>query len=252
MKYIYYILGILILITVGLVFRLSGLKIEVSEPALVINDKIIDRSELEDMMKIGSYHSRGKDTYGAIITRELLIQEAIREGIHKEEAFRKSVEEFYEQSLVKILIDRKLKQFSPVITEEMISKYKAMSSQTVGFTKTTFDTEDAYKKGEAKTATDQESDFENLSETLKYSLFTLAPGETSRLEVSDEGYVVYRLNKVSPSQEANQLPEDDDVKAILIDQGKNVMLDSWMNDLKKNADIQILSSTTNSQGGAGL
>lgn len=244
MKYIYYIIGILILISVGLTVRLSGLKVDVSEPALVINDKIISKTELDDLSKYGSYHSRGKDFIDSVITREILIQEALKAGIHKEEAFRKSVESFYEQSLIKVVVDRKFQELSPEVTEEMIATYKKMALSTVIFTKYIYDSEEGVQTGEASSTVKQEHSFENLSETLQFTLFMLEPGETSQPEETDEGYVVFRLDKISPNSAADGLQDDAQVKDFLIDQGKNAMFDSWMNEIRKNADIQILSQDT--------
>lgn len=241
MKYIYYIIGILVLITIGMAIRLSGLKVEVSEPVLVINDKIISKNELGALAKFGSYHSRGKSFLDSVITRELLIQEAIKQGIHKEEAFRKSVEIFYEQSLVKILVDRRFELLSPVVTTAMMEKYKDLSTQRVHYTKFVYENEEDFQKGKVKSSTDLENDFENLSESLKFSLFLLNPGAMSEPESSDEGHIVYRLNKTIVSSTATPIQDDAHVRALLIDQYKRVLFDAWMNEIKKGADIQILS-----------
>jgi hypothetical protein len=239
MKYIYYILGIILLITIGLILQRSTLRVDVSEPALVINDRIISEDELKEQLKHGSYHTQGG--YDAIITRELLIQEALKEGIHKEEAFRASVQSYYEQSLVKTLMDRKLEEFSPIVTEEMVEKFKGMASAQVGYTRIVYKNEADYRERKGKEEAGQTEDFENLSETLRYSLFLLTPGGTTLPETTEEGIVVYRLDEVTPSSEGNMEQEDEAVRAFLVDQGKNAMFAAWMADLKKSAHIELLS-----------
>jgi len=241
MKYIYCIIGILILITFGLAVRLFGLKVDVSESALVINDKIITKSELEDLSKFGSYHSQGKDFIDSVITRELLIQEAVKQRIHKEEAFRKSIEMYYEQSLIKITVERKLQALSPVVTESMIEKYSEMSPNRLRYTKYIYENKEDYQKGKVSSATAMEGEFEDFSDVLKYSLFLLSPGDKSEPELLDEGYVVYRLDEIIRNQGVGKMHDDGQVMSFLIDQGKNAMFNTWMNDLKKNADIQVLS-----------
>lgn len=240
MKYIYYILGILILITIGLAVRLSSVRVEVSEPALVINDRVISKVELGELAKMGSYHSQGENFLDSVITRELLIQEAVKEGINKEEAFRKSVEDYYEQSLVKILIDRKYQSFSPVVTEELIAKYKEMYLKKVKYTKLVYKNEEDLHNGKVKSTIHMESDFENLSDTLKYSLFLLTPGSLSRPELSDKEYVVYRLDETFVTSETGPEPDGNQVRSFLINQGKSAMFDSWLGEIRKSADIQIL------------
>ena len=67
-----------------------------------------------------------KDSYGSnekkhfihsLINKELLIQEAQRLEINREESFRRSVENFYEQSLIKNLMDRKYADLKIKVSE---------------------------------------------------------------------------------------------------------------------------------------
>ena len=51
-----------------------------------------------------------------LVTRKLLLQEAQRQGLDKKEDFLHSVEHFWEQSLLKIVIDTKVKQISRGLT----------------------------------------------------------------------------------------------------------------------------------------
>jgi len=241
MRYIYYIIGILILLTLGLAIRLNGLKVEVSEPALVINDRIISKSELEEFAKVGSYHSQGKGFIDSVITRELLIQEAIRQGIPTEETFRKSVEAYYEQSLIKTLVDRKYQSLSPEVTAEMVEQYKEMCLKDVTYTKFVYASETDRLAGKVRSETAHEHSFEDLSDTLKFTLYRLASGESSSPESIEEGFVVFRLDQISVSPDAQSVPDDDQVRAFLEEQGKNVMFDQWLSDIRESADIVDLS-----------
>ena len=241
MKYIYYIIGVSVVLTLGLVLRLSGVKVEVSDPALVINDRVISTTELSEFAQVGSYHSKGEGFLDAVITRELLIQGAIAQGIHTEEAFRKSVEAFYEQSLVKAMVDRKLQSLSPDVTEEMVSKYIAMCPKSVRYTKTVYESEEGFEKGEPQSSTQQEHDFEDLSEALQFDLFSIEPGDSTPPERSNEGLVVYRLDAAVDSETPGTVPDDDQVMAMLIDQSRNAMFDTWLNDVRQKAHIEVLT-----------
>jgi hypothetical protein len=169
-----------------------------------------------------------------------MIQEAIKLGLNKEETFRKSVESFYEQSLVKALIDYKLQTLSPEVTADMISKYKEMYNKTVKYTKSVYENEEAIEKGEPQSVISREYVFKNLSETLQFSLFTLAPGESTLPELSIDGYVVYRFDGISDASGLGVLEDDDDIRDYLMDQSRNAMFAEWLNDLKKGATIEIL------------
>jgi hypothetical protein len=241
MKYIFYILGILIVLTIGVALRLSNsLKVEISEPALVINDRILSENELDERHKSGSYHSQGKGFLESVITRELLIQEAVKQGINKEEAFRKSVENFYEQSLVKILIDRKFQSLTPIVTDEMVEKYTGLSGKILQLTKFVYQTEEAIQKGRPQSSVEIKNEFENMSDSLKFSLLFLKPGELSSPEHTEAGYIFYRLDATLDATGIEPLTDRAQIKEFLINQNKKIQFDSWLEQLKIKADIQIL------------
>jgi len=241
MKYIYYIMGIVIVLTIGVALKLSQLKVEISEPAIVINDRIISENELDERMKSGSYHSHGGGFLESVITRELLIQEAVRQGINKEEAFRKSVENFYEQSLVKILIDRKFQSLIPKITDDMVEKYTGLSGKTIQFTKFVYRNKEDIQKGSPQSSVEIKNNFENMSDSLKYSLLLLKPGERSAPERTETGFVVYRLDNAAISTDAKPETDIPQIKEFLSNQSKKIQFDSWLEQLKTSADIQILT-----------
>jgi hypothetical protein len=243
MRYIYYIIGILILLTLGLAVRLNGLRVEVSEPALIINDRIISKSELGEFAKVGSYHSQGQGFLDTVITRELLIQEAIRQGIHKEEAFRASVEAYYEQSLVKAVVDRKLQSVSPEVTDEMVGRYQEMCLKGVTYTKFVYGSEDDRQTGNAISETTHTYRFEDFSDTMKYTLFRLASGEGVLSDATEEGIVVFQLDTISADQDAGSVPDDGQVRTFLEEQARNAMLEKWLRDIRKSADIREFSQS---------
>jgi len=251
MKYIYYIIGIIALVTIFTGMKLSNLKVEVLEPALVINDRVISDKEFEIMSKSWSYNNHMVGVLEAIVTNQLLIQEAVRQKINKEESFRRSIENYYEQSLVKVLLDRQYKSFDPEVTEEMINRYIQFSDKIVEFTKITYQNRDDAKKGIVKLSEKFQKDFQDLSDDLKYSLFLLDTGKMSEPEEklsiydmtndSTKELAAYRLDKVMPSSSAQSESDINFVRTFLIDQKKRQMFNTWMETLKKDAVIQILT-----------
>lgn len=241
MKYIYYIIGILILITIALFLRLCGLKVEVSEPGLVVNDRIVSKSELDEFADVGSYHSRGERFWDAVITRELLIQEAMKQGIHKEEAFRKSVESFYEQSLIQAMVDLKYQSLSPEVTVDMIHRYREMCNKTIRYTKFIYEDEEAIDKEKPGSVVSREHNFEDFSGALKFSLFMLKPGESTQPELSNEGYVVYRIDGIADGSGSDAGENDEEIKAFLTEQTRKELFDEWLGEIKKEAHIEILT-----------
>ena len=70
-----------------------------------------------------------RECLNMLINRKLILQEAARKGLDKEKSFLKSIERFWEQSLLKVTMDKKAREISASITEDDIKAYydKAVS-----------------------------------------------------------------------------------------------------------------------------
>jgi SurA N-terminal domain len=83
------------------------------EVVISINDYKITRAEFESEFKDSAYgavdtpESR-QNFLNALIDRKLILQYAQKEGLDKETTFLKTIEKFWEQSLLKIVLDRKM------------------------------------------------------------------------------------------------------------------------------------------------
>jgi hypothetical protein len=83
------------------------------EVVVSINDYKITRGEFESEFKNSPYgtvdtpESR-KNFLNALIDRKLILQYAQKEGYDKETTFLKTIEKFWEQSLLKIVLDKKM------------------------------------------------------------------------------------------------------------------------------------------------
>src|SRR3989339_695076 len=124
MKYIYYILVIMIVFSGLAAYGLFDTRVEISKPFLSINDRIISEAEFESALKRKPSYMSREQFAESLIDKQLLIQEAVRMKINKEENFRSAVEIFYEQSLIKILLDRKLDSLVVDVTDAEMEKYE--------------------------------------------------------------------------------------------------------------------------------
>ena len=115
-----------------------------SEAAAVrVNDYSLTASEFNELfleVKVQEDTSLARQKFlGNLIMRKLLLQEAQREGLDKQKDFLKSIENFWEQSLLKIVIDRKVKEVSKDITvtdKELEDYYNKWLKDNPGTTKT--------------------------------------------------------------------------------------------------------------------
>lgn len=85
------------------------------EAVVSINNYNITRSEFEKEFKDSVYGKTDtaasrKDFLEALIDRKLILKQAQAEGLDKEKSFLKTIEKFWEQSLLKIALDRKTQE----------------------------------------------------------------------------------------------------------------------------------------------
>lgn len=87
---------------------------EDKEAIVSVNNYCITRSEFESEFKTSPYwktdtpESR-QEFLNTLIDRKLILQYAQKEGLDREVNFLKSIEKFWEQSLLKIALDKKTK-----------------------------------------------------------------------------------------------------------------------------------------------
>jgi len=107
------------LIIILAVLMIAGCKCQAKDEQVLakINNYEITKQEFDEEFKDSAYGV--SDTEGSrksfldnLINRKLVLQEAERQGLDKDRAFLKSIERFWEQSLLKIMLDKKSKNIS--------------------------------------------------------------------------------------------------------------------------------------------
>jgi parvulin-like peptidyl-prolyl isomerase len=238
MKYLYYIAGILVVFSMLAVYGLQDTRVEISKPVIVVNDRIITESEFKMLLPSKPYYMTEDQFIDSIITKQLLIQEAVAQKINKDESFRTSVENYYEQSLIKLLLDRQLTTLSVNVTDKEIERYQALSQSKIHVSKLRYQTLADAIAGKNHTVQKIESDFMDISDDLKFIVFTLEEGQSSEPFVTNAGVMVYRLEE-KKELDTKTISEIDREKISLFiqDKKKEVLMDEWSKKLKENADI---------------
>jgi uncharacterized protein YktA (UPF0223 family) len=240
MRYIYYMIGILALVTLAVGFSLRDrAQVDVSPAAIRVNDRIITENELERLMRAKPHDMKKGQYIDSLIMNELLIQEAIRRDIHKEEAFRRSVENFYEQSLIKILLDRQYEAFRPIVTAAEVEKYRELAGSRVFIQKHVYPDRKAAEKGKNSRTETVSARFAFLSDNLKFIALKLSPGDTSRPYETRQGVVVYTLEKTEPADPPSPgtKPDEEAIRTFIRDHKKERLYDRWTDALRENARI---------------
>ncbi|KAB2890011.1 MAG: hypothetical protein F9K32_10375 [Desulfobulbaceae bacterium] len=213
---------------------------EEKDIAVTINGHSLARSALEREEGSAGYHrSSEQELMESAITRELLLQEAQRQAIDKEPNFRAALKSFYEQSLIKVLLDRQYQKTDARVSEEEISAFLSLFGKKVTFSRLSADS--PAETGQAPSQAQQMTAiFDDLAEPLQVILSTLKPGESAvKYDTGSDQYTI-RLEDVSSSPAAGSTPPDrETVRQRLAEYKREQQMSSWLNNLKKSASITI-------------
>lgn len=208
--------------------------------AATVNGHNLVESQLDsELSKSGSLSTTRADSLNSIITRELLIQEAQRQNIDKEESFRTALKTFYEQSLIKILMDRQYSKLKVDVSEEEINRYLSFFGKKITFTRMKVDSAPPHTPISENSQT-TEVLFDDLADPLRFIIAFLEPGKhTLRFDTSNEQYAI-RLDKIAVNEtQATAPPRKDLIKELLIQNKKEQKIAQWLLDLRQNASITI-------------
>jgi parvulin-like peptidyl-prolyl isomerase len=243
MKYIYYIAAILACALALVVLQFAADKPAAhKQPAIVINDRVIT---VDELAKLTPPHDESRqDFINSIITKELLIQEARRSGIDKEESFRRSIQSFYEQSLVKVLMDRKFASLNITVSDEEVEKYYSMLDKKVGLTIYTGASAEDLNAGRTRVEKIRVS-FGDLSRNMKRVVLLLGKGEKSTPFISGSDYTSIMLNDIQPGGVRQPGIDKESIRKLIAEETREQLIAEWMDGLRKKAKIKVPASGTN-------
>ncbi|PLX84635.1 MAG: hypothetical protein C0617_07285 [Desulfuromonas sp.] len=241
MKYIMYIVSITLLLTLG-IWGYDFLSTPSAPPdgALVINDRVISPPELEMKKKYSSYHQGSQEEFiEGVVTRELLIQEAQRAGIDREESFRLAIQDFFEQSLIKVLMDRQYRDMEVSVGPEELEAYRDNIGKFFHLTVLNYPSEKEAiaQRGERPEAVQEF--FGDLPWPLRDRLLHLQQGQTSEPFSLGEEFVRLRLDKVERTEGQQVEPDGEMLRTTLLEEKKRKAMDSWLNELRQKAAITL-------------
>ena len=248
MRYIYYIITILIVLSAGIGYELIVKHVPVKEAALIINGRVISTDEFKRLYSSRPSHLKDKsDFINHLITKELLIQESQKEGIDKEESFRNSIQNFYEQSLIKLLMDRKCGSIRSTQCDDELNRYISFMNKRLHLTIFSFDTAEEARKGDFRDGESKILNSEDLSKDIRDNVISLREGQMTEPFKIGEKYVVVRLDKIEISSPSRTLSaeEKNSIRKMLIEEKKEKIMDDWVNDLRKKASIKVLLNGKN-------
>jgi hypothetical protein len=211
--------------------------------ALSINGHLISQKKIDEQRRRQGYHfGNGDSSIDSLVTKQLLLDEAQRLGLDKEDDFRDALKDYYEQSLIKVLTDRKLKSVTVTVTEQDIDHYLSCSGKLFTFTRIPVENG---KHLEEKSRQNSVL-FDDLSESLRLVLACLQPGERIvQFETGTEIGVIH-LDKTEKTEGFEPvIYERERVSELLSNYKKSLEIDRWINSLRKKASIVVYDEEGN-------
>lgn len=241
MRYIYYIIGVILLFSCAVLAtgKLLTPATEEGDAVLTVNGRTITTSEISSRQHQSSYHFRSvNDFIDDLITRELLIQEARRRGIDREEPFRRAMQDQYEQSLIKLLMDRQLAELDVRVSPKDIARYRECSKYRYHMEQRLFDPgQDTSASPRSRVVSEQ--DFNDLPLPWQVQLLPIEDGggDSSPFPLENQICVLH-VDHISPAINADPDMKDDEIRQLLTDARRQLAFDNWLNKLRSEADIE--------------
>lgn len=191
-----------------------------------------------------------EDQLETLLEKKLMVQYAIKKGLSEDEHFLDTIKTFWEQTLVRQLIDAKTREWSErlAVTDEEARKHFERMGQRVTFRIISTKTEEEAKgamervlRGEIPEGAKEAGPF--LIENIQFNnplhdAFDLNAGEAKALK-SDSGYSVIQVVKKEAYKTAPLEEVYGEIKQALLEQKKQKALEEWVHELKRSARIEI-------------
>ena len=244
MRYLFYIIIIMLLLTAGVItLTARDGKQPPGDYIAKVNDRYILKSDLTKGRNVSlDSHDIKYEFINSLITKEVLIHEAMERKIDQEEAFRQSIKNFYEQSLVKTLLDRQLEKPPPKPTEADISAYLNLHNKKV---KIRLQPVSASSQGSSEVCQAEtiESLFQNLAFSLRMNLLHLHEGDVSdKIDFMGCSYTI-RLDTVSKTAQNGSPENHEKVAALIEDFNREQLLRKWIAELVQKAHVEVNTHT---------
>lgn len=240
MKYLLTTCAILAALLVGLLIApLLTPHVRPVEGALVVNQRIYTPGELSMRMNTTAYHfDNEKELVADLVYRELLLQEARTEKIDREEAFRTSMRDFFEQSMIKTLLDRQYKSAKHEPNAAQISACMPLLSHK--FTLKRIDYPDQSSALSQSFGREQtfEQNYLDLPEETRAALLNLKGGELSS-PLHNTGRW-FRLQLLAVAKlDAASIPTEMEQEILCRQELKRQSMQDWVENLYRKSDITL-------------
>lgn len=242
MRYFTYITVIVIGLSAVCAYLMFYNPVTVPFPAIVINKRVVPMQELREVVTRRPPYQTKQEAIDQLISRELLIQEAMERGLDKDPRFLERVRSFYEKNLIQGLLEDQMEAITLASMEaKTIDRYAGLMNKTVMLKETTFPDEGALAHNEPEAVNHVEKPFSALSSTLRFQIAEAGQGAAVVVRKGDKQIVYEMLDTAPMEQDLPAVPRDK-IEEMIVEAGRQVLLDEWIDGLRKKADINIINT----------
>ena len=248
MRYIYVVAGLIIVLA-----GISGITLlrpapPLSREAVRVNDHTITVDEFqkayEEKAATCVVPPEKKQFLDDLVTRDILIQEAKRLGLDREEPFRRSIQNYYEQTLLKNLAQRRLADIKVSVSEqEVASSYEGMGKVyelSVITSPDEREAKEAVRTFPAGRVEKRSLHVDEIPPEIVDSVLALRVGEVLQRPVPcEKGFFVFRLDgiKREPVPPLDKVREE--IRKSIEEKKRQKEMEKWLEELKRNSRVTI-------------
>ncbi|MCF6178388.1 MAG: hypothetical protein L3J63_03230 [Geopsychrobacter sp.] len=219
------------------------------EGSLVINQKIYQPKELEKRLRNTPYYFENKgDLLTDLIYRELLLQEAKTEQINTETAFLDSMRDFYEQSMIKTLLDRQYKSETHQPSNAQVSACLPFLASRFQISRFSYPDRQAAQDNRSPNIQKVNSAYLDLPEDMRGPVLELKGGALSMPLHSENGWYRLQLTNITPLK-TTDLPAQIEQDVLCRTELQRQSIHNWIESLYHKSTIKIPSSLSDNGKG---
>ena len=239
MKYLLSAISILAALLLGLLIApLLTPHPEPIEGSLVINQRIYQPQELAERLQATPYYfDSRKEQVTDLIYRELLLQEAKQLKIDSEADFLLSMRDFYEQSMIKTLIDRQYRDPKHNPNPAQIAACQPFLTRRFKLKRFDYPNSEAARANTAPHAEELNLPYLDLPENTRTALLALSGEELSPPLCTSSGWSRLKLIDSSPLAVAN-IPPPIEQEELCRAELKRQSIQNWIEDLYRKSTIK--------------
>lgn len=185
-----------------------------------------------------------------MIEKKLLVQEAVKRGLSQDEKFLDSLKAYWEQTLIRELIEAKNKEWSDrlFVTDEEVKRHYERMTHKITVKTAEFENEQSAQEAKDKFTKGEHVEGEQITGPLLieniqlhnplYNAFYQSAGE-ARVFKGEENYIVIQVIRKEDAPAPPMEKVYTQIKENLLEQKKQKALDEWLHEMKKGSSIKI-------------